>query len=89
MSTFATVVVLAALIFGPAECQQCREFICPGPRCLNQSTICNAVNDCVNGSGLSFSSFDEDRCTGKTFHVRHLTYTVFKMHSFTFVARAM
>ena len=58
----STVVVLAALILRPAECQRCSQYVCPGGGCLNQSTICNTLNDCVNGSGFSF---DEDRCTGK------------------------
>jgi len=67
-STFATVVVFAALIIGPAECQQCQQFVCPTGGCLNRSTICNAVNDCVNGRGFSF---DEDHCTGKTSYLLH------------------
>jgi len=75
LSTFATVVVLAALIFGPAKCQQCSQYVCPGGGCLNQSTICNTVNDCVNGSGFSF---DEDRCTGKASYLFH--FSVSTMH---------
>ena len=65
MLTLAVAVVLAAFTFVPAEGQQCSELFCPGlGQCLNQSTVCNSVNECENGSGFIL---DENRCTGKTF----------------------